>query len=140
MAGNLADQLGDTIKSIGVSAEQLQNAKLGPGVVGRNSRIAISFLAVALAGIGGGASVHSPLIIGLSLTFGFIGALAITVLNVLFGHKNPGAAILEGAEFIQYQQIMASKGNPAIIPVLPVETKPKELEKGTDTEGSKLSE
>jgi hypothetical protein len=123
MAGSVTDQLG-------VSAEQLQNAKLGPGVVGRNSRIAISFLAVALAGVGGGVTVHSPLIIGLSLTFGFVGTLAITILNVVFGHKNPGAAILEGAEFIQYQQIMASKGNPVIIPTLPVKAKPKELAKG----------
>src|SRR5512142_1165369 len=99
MAGKITDELG-------LAAEQLQNAKLGPGVVGRNSRIAISFMAVAVAGIGAGISVHSAFIVGLSVTFGFISALAITILNVVFGQKNPGAAILEGAEFIQYQQIM----------------------------------
>jgi hypothetical protein len=135
MAGNITDRLG-------ISAEQLQNAKLGPGVVGRNSRIAISFLAVALAGVGAGISVHSPFIVGLSVSFGFISAVVITVLNVIFGHKNPGAAILEGAEFIQYQQIMASKGNPVIHPVLPVEPKPPELSGGDPgtAEGGALSE
>jgi hypothetical protein len=136
MASNFTEQLADTMKRLGLSAEQIQNAKLGPGVVGRNSKIAFSFLMVALVGVIGGSAIHSTLIIGLSVTFAFIIALAIPILNVVFGHKNPAAAILEGSQFIQYQQIMASKDHPVIIPALPVEAKPKELEKGDSDEES----
>jgi hypothetical protein len=137
MAGNFKDPLGDTINRISMSEEIQNTAKLGPGVVGRNSRIILSFLVVAGAGIGAGATMHSPLIVGISLGCGFIGTLTTVILNVHFGQKNPGAAILEGSEFIQYQQIMASKGNPVIIPVLPIEAKPKELASGDGEEGGK---
>ncbi len=94
MAPKRTGPLAETMKRLGVSAEQMQNAKLGPGVVGRNSKLAFYFLTVALAGISGGTYVHSTLVVGISITFAFIVTLVIPILNVIFGHKNPAAAIL----------------------------------------------
>jgi hypothetical protein len=127
MAGLFTEQLAETMKKLGLSAEQIQNAKLGPGVVGRNSKIAFTFLMVSIAAIVAGAYIHSNVIVSLSIIFAFIVALGIPILNVIFGNKNPAAAILEGSEFLQYQQLMASKGNPVINPVLPVEPMPRIL-------------
>jgi hypothetical protein len=141
MARNITDRLADTMKGLGISSEQIQNAKLGPGVVGRNSKIAYTFLMLAIAGVVGGSYIHSTVIMGISLIFGFIIAISIPILNVIFGNKNPAAAILEGSEFLQYHQIMASKGNPVIAPVLPVEPKPRALDEGdAGKESGALSE
>lgn len=128
MANPFIDGIASLFKSLGLSSEQLQNIKLGPGVVGRNTRMGHTFLLVALAGVFGGVYIKSAMIIGISLIAAFLIAAGIPILNVIFGNKNPAAAILEGAEFLQYQQIeMAAKGIPAIVPTLPPETKPQEL-------------
>jgi hypothetical protein len=125
------DGLFDLFRRIGISGKQLQNAKLGPGVVGRNSKIGHTFLVVALVGVIGGSYIRNAPIIGISLVGGFLIALCIPLLNVIFGHKNPAAAILEGAQFLQYQQIeMAAKGRPAILSSTPPAPKPKELQGG----------
>jgi hypothetical protein len=118
------------LKGLGISGEQIQNAKLGPGVVGRNSKIAYTFLLLASVAVVGAIYVRSQLLIGVIIGLAFIVAVGIPLLNVVFGHKNPAAAILEGAEFLQYQQIMASRDNPVIFPALPVKAKPKELSEG----------
>jgi hypothetical protein len=129
------------MKALGISGEQLQNAKLGPGVVGRNSVIAHTFLVVALAGVIASAYLHNNLLLGLSLCFGFMVALAIPILNAYFGNKNPAAALLEGAQFLQYHQFqMASQGKPEIEAKAPPELPPQttgsnpKLSQGDDSE------
>jgi len=128
------------LKSLGISGEQIQNAKLGTGVVGRNSKIGYTFLSLALVGVAGAIYNHSPLLIGVIIGLAFIVTLTIPILNVVFGHKNPAAAILEGAEFLQYQQIMASKDNSVIVPALPAQAKPKELSEGLPSETKGVAE
>jgi hypothetical protein len=100
---------------MGFSSAQLHNTKLGPGVVGRNSRIAWIFELVMLAGMVGAAKERSVPLIGLFGGLAFVGFVFVVGLNVYFGNKNPAAALLEGAEFLQYEQYkMAAKGIPVI--------------------------
>lgn len=44
----------------------------------------------------------------------------VVALNVYFARTNPAAALLEGAQFVQYQQLMAAKGMPVIEPSPPI--------------------
>ncbi len=103
------------MQKLGISGQQLQNVKLGPGVVGRNSSIAWALEVVMLAGVICGAIVHSPLLIGSSLVGAIVVALVIAILNVHFAKNNPAAAILEGAQFVEFHQMQmtASKGLPS---------------------------
>jgi hypothetical protein len=113
---------------------RLQNVKLGPGVVGRNSSIAWVALLIDLACIIAAIFLRSIWLAGTALAAGTLVGILIPFLNVHFGKKNPGAALLEGAEFLTYQQVeLASKGVPAIQPSAPMpqppSLPPKEPEK-----------
>jgi hypothetical protein len=99
---------------------RLQNVKLGPGVVGRNSSIVWAFMLVMLAGAIVSGIEHSTILLSLSLAGAILVALVALILNVYFGNKNPAAALLEGAHFVEYHQIeMAAKGMPRIEPSSP---------------------
>jgi hypothetical protein len=114
------DRLGGLLDHLGISKGHLRNTKLGPGVVGRNSAIAYTFLVVMLVGALCSYFLKSEVLMGISLGGAILVTVIIAVLNVYFGNKNPGAAILEGAQFLQYHQIeMASKDRPAIDPISP---------------------
>ena len=112
--GSLKDQVAELMERLGIDSSHLQAVKLGPGVVGRNSSIAWALEVVMLAGVVCGGWLHSPVLVGLSLV-GAIGiALWISHLNVRFGRENPAAALMEGAHFLQFQQMQltAAKGQP----------------------------
>src|ERR1700688_639412 len=114
------DRIADLLNRLGISGHQLQNVKLGPGVVGRNSSIAWAFELVMLGGVVASAILHSIPMLGLSLAGATAVAIIISISNVYFGNKNPAAALLEGAQFLEYQQMqMASKGVPVIESLAP---------------------
>jgi len=105
------DRITELMDRLGIRGHQLQNVKLGPGVVGRNSSIAWAFEIVMLAGVICSGFLHSTAILALSLVGAIAVALAIAISNVYFGNKNPAAALLEGAQFLEYHHLqMASKG------------------------------
>lgn len=91
-----SDRVADLLNKLGISGQQLQNVKLGPGVVGRNTTIAWAFEIVMLAGVICSAVLHNALLLGISLSGAIVVALVIVVCNVYFGSKNPAAALLRG--------------------------------------------
>src|SRR6266851_2372129 len=117
----------ELMERLGISGRQFQNVKLGPGVVGRNSSIAWLGGIVMLAGVIGGGWLHSTVLVGASIAGGILIGLGVPCLNILFARMNPAAAILEGAEFIQYHQMQmtAAKGMPALVGGPPVPTPPE---------------
>lgn len=131
-ADSLKDQVIELMERLGITGHQLQSVTLGPGVVGRNSSIAFALLVVMAAGVISGAFLHSELLVGLSVGGAIVGALLITCMNVHFGHKNPAAAILEGAQFIEYHhmQLSASKGAPPTLKAGPAVPPPPMISNG----------
>lgn len=103
----------DSFSRLGLVAQQLQGVKLGPGVVGRNTSIAWLFMVVMLVGVVSSATMHNPWLLGIALGGAIFGTLFTQSINVYFGNKNPGAALLEGAQLLEYQK-MAAKGMPVI--------------------------
>ena len=109
------DRVADFMSRLGISGHQLQNVKLGPGVVGRNSSIAWAFEVVMLAGVIASAFLHSTTMLALSLGGAVLVAIVIAVCNVYFCSKNPAAGLLEGAQFLEFHHMqMAAKGVPVI--------------------------
>jgi hypothetical protein len=111
-----SDKVAELMKRLGVSGQQLQNVKLGPGVVGRNSSIAWVAGIVMLAGVICGGYLHSPTLVGVSLLGGVLVGLVVPWLNVSFAKTNPAAALLEGAHFVEFHQMQltAAKGVPPV--------------------------
>jgi hypothetical protein len=108
-------KIADLMNRLGLSGHQLQNVKLGPGVVGRNSSIAWVFEVVMLAGVIAAAFLHSTTMLALSLAGAILVAIVIVVCNVYFCSKNPAAGLLEGAQFLEFHHMqMAAKGIPLI--------------------------
>jgi hypothetical protein len=113
----------ELMEKLGITGHQLQNVKLGPGVVGRNSSIAWALELVMLAGVICGAYLHSAALVGLSLGGAILVALAVAAGNIYFGRQNPAAALLEGAHFLEFQhmQMTAAKGESHVeIPEPPI--------------------
>lgn len=114
------DGIPELLSRLGLTGHHLQNVKLGPGVVGRNTSIVWTCLLVMLVGAGGAIYLKSPSLLGLAIGGALFLAVAGIGANVYFGSKNPAAAIMEGAQFLQYHQMtMAAKGVPVIEPSLP---------------------
>jgi general stress protein CsbA len=101
---------------------QMHGVKLGPGVVGRNSSIAWVLELVMLAGVISGGFLHSVWLVGISLLGAIVSGLLIAGMNVKFGKDDPAAALLEGAQFVQFHQLQATavRGSPST--ELPSET------------------
>jgi hypothetical protein len=132
------DRIADLLNRLGLSGHQLKNAKLGPGVVGRNSSIAWAFEVVMLGGVVASAVLHSIPMLGLSLSGAILVAIVIVISNVYFGNKNPAAALLEGAQFLEYQHMqMAAKGVPVIEASTPPITQPPLLPDGRDLQSGR---
>ena len=110
----MGDQkLPDLLKVLGFAEESVQRVRLGSGVVGRTT----SAVVVALVVLGVVASRVDPealfwvagLVVGLFVLY-FFGVL-------FFAQRNPGAALLEGAELLRWQQSeLAAKGLGRIAP------------------------
>jgi hypothetical protein len=130
------DRIADLLNRLGLSGQQLQNVKLGPGVVGRNSTIAWALEVVMLAGVIGSVVLHSPTLLALSLGGAILVAVVSVLCNVYFGNKNPAAALLEGAQFLEYQHLvqMASKDVPVILANSLPTVAPRSLGKKPDLE------
>ena len=114
MPDSFKDEIPKLMDRLGISGHQLQNVKLGPGVVGRNSSIAWVGGVVMLAGVIAGTWLHSEVLVGASLVGGLLVAVGVPCLNVYFAKTNPAAALLEGAQFVEFHQLQltASKGAP----------------------------
>ena len=126
------DKVGQLMEKLGLSGRQLQGAKLGPGVVGRNSTIAWCLEIVMLAGVICGGYLHSQILAGGAIAGAILVALAVPLLNVLFAKQNPAAALLEGAQFVEYHhmQVTATKSSPQPELTGPGVPPPKELVQG----------
>lgn len=112
---SVKDDIADVLNR--VIGSQVQGVKLGPGVVGRNSSIAYALELVMLAGVIAGIFLHSVWLVGISLFGAIMAGLLIARMNVTFGKANPAAAILEGAEFLQFHQLQATakKGDAHVV-------------------------
>jgi hypothetical protein len=110
------NKIAELMEMLGITGHQLQNVKLGPGVVGRNSSIAWALELVMLAGVICGASLHSIWLVGLSICGAVLVALGVVLANIYFGQKNPAAALLEGAHFLEFHhmQLTVAKGGSVV--------------------------
>ncbi len=122
------DDIGEVLNR--VIGSHVKGVKLGPGIVGRNSSIAWALEFVMLAGVISGAVLHSVWLAGISVCGAILSALLITYMNVQFGRQNPAAALMEGAHFLQYQQLQAVAvrgAHTAELPPAPAILPPSEL-------------
>ncbi len=93
---------------LGIKASSLGKVRMGRGVVGKTSHVAIAFFAV-LAIIAYGTK-NDWVLAGVGL---IAAAVFVWLVDRLFrfSEKNPTLALMEGAELIAWQQIeMAAKG------------------------------
>ena len=117
--------LGQLLKSFGLSEESVERIRLGRGVVGRTTYAAVAALFV-LAVVAWRADPSmliwiAVLAVGLFVLY-FLGVL-------IFAERNPGTALLEGAELLRWRQSeLAAKGLDSIppVPALPEPTDAQE--------------
>lgn len=98
--------------------EGTAKVKLPGGIVGKASYVLIAFC-VALASIA--VAIRSP-----GIGYAAIGTLAVIVPAIIwrlirFAERHPAPAILEGAEYIAYQQIQLAQKNVGELPPSPDE-------------------
>src|SRR5947209_6692982 len=100
--------LQDTLKSAGINASAFDRIRLARGVVGKASYVATAAV-IGLAVVAYGLKEPTLLIIDAIL----IAVLFVTYFaGVLwFAHKHPGAALLEGAELVQWRQLEMTAGD-----------------------------
>lgn len=117
--------LGQLLKSFGLSEESVERIRLGRGVVGRTTYAAVAALFV-LAVVASRAD--STMLIWIAVLA--VGLFALYFLGVLiFAERNPGTALLEGAELLRWRQSeLAAKGLDSIppVPALPEPTDAQE--------------
>jgi hypothetical protein len=90
--------------------------KLGQGVVGKTTYATVAAV-LAFGAIGWAISGASPTLAFTICVFIFLVITAYLAAILWYAHKNPGPALLEGAELIQFRQLeMAAKDRPAEIP------------------------
>lgn len=102
----------------GLDGVNLNQIKLGPGVVGRITTMGVAFfvcVAIALSRIDGAYFIAG------------IVALAAVILLILvfsairFANRNPELSLLEGANLVRYQEVrMAARGLPEAPPMPPI--------------------
>jgi hypothetical protein len=117
--------LTELLDRAGIKVGGLDRIRLARGVVGKSSYVALSAmlaLAVAAWGLKGNAALLSlaGIILFLFVVY-FVGIIR-------FANRNPGLALLEGAELIQWRQMeISAQGMPAQVntqlttPPLPIE-------------------
>ncbi len=98
--------------------EGTAKVKLPGGIVGKTAYVLIAFC-VALASIA--VAIRSP-----GIGYAAIAAITIIVPSVIwwlirFAERNPAPAILEGAEYVVYQQIQLAQKNVGVLPPSPSE-------------------
>ena len=103
----------DLLKSLGFAEESIQRVRLGRGVVGRTTYavvVALGVLGVVASRVDLEALLWvAGLVVGLFVLY-FAGVL-------FFAQRNPGTALLEGAELLRWRQSeLAAKGLGRIAP------------------------
>jgi hypothetical protein len=99
-----------------LNMSQLGKIKLGQGVVGKTTYATVAAL-LALGAIGWAISAPAPQLAFTLGVFIFVVLIAFLAAIIWYAHNNPGPALLEGAELIQYRQLeMAAKDRPAELP------------------------
>ena len=112
----------ETLKSLGIAAESVERIRLGRGVVGKTSIVAISAMIVLGIVASRLKSDEFLFTIGLAVLIGFI-IYFFTILK--FAKERPGEALLEGAELLVWKKYdLAAKDVPKI-PESPSITDPK---------------
>lgn len=111
--------MSDDEQKIRQMIEGAARVKLPGGIVGKASSVLIAFCA-ALASIV--VAIRSP-----GIGYAAIAALAVVVLTVIwllirFAERHPATAILEGAEYVAYQQIRLAQKDVGDIPPSPDES------------------
>jgi hypothetical protein len=114
----------------GVNATSLDRIRLARGVVGKTSYVALATV-LTLGGIAGGIAWTSsnpiyPFVLAILIVVVVMAYLASTF---WFANRNPGIALLEGAELIQWRQMdIAARTIPSIEnePVLEPDTRKSE--------------
>lgn len=106
----LSPELTKALEAAGISTSSLDRVRLSRGVVGKSAYVAsaaLLVLAVAAYSLKDQTFLLCIAILAVILfALFFVGAL-------FFAHKNPGLALLEGAELIQWRQMdMAAKSVP----------------------------
>ena len=101
----------DLLKNFGISTESVDRIRLAKGVVGKTTTAVLIVLMVLALAI---FKLNNPqLILILGIAAGFV-FLVYFIGVMLFAHKNPGPALLEGAELLRWRQFdLATKGSPS---------------------------
>lgn len=99
------------LQQAGLSETSLDRVRLSRGVVGKSAYVAAgALLVLAVAGY----SLRDSELLILVAVLAFAIFVVFFVGSLVFAHKNPGIALLEGAELIQWRQMdMAAKSIPA---------------------------
>lgn len=103
-------------------AAAFDKVKLSRGVVGKSSQVAMAAFAV-LGLVAWNLREPSYLIVLACLVSILLAAYFVAVL--WFANKNPGVALLEGAELIQWRQLEASAKGVVATPELTANTNPR---------------
>ncbi|MBM6583258.1 hypothetical protein ILT44_23940 [Microvirga sp. BT689] len=123
----IPDEVKKGLEGAGISATSVERIRLAKGVVGKTSYVAGAAL-FALAVVGW--SLKDPLyqiILAVLVVFVFI---AYYFGSLWFANRHPGAALLEGAELIQWRQLEMSSKNEGALPSTPPTEPPMMIEGG----------
>ncbi|MCS6306433.1 MAG: hypothetical protein H8K07_22630 [Nitrospira sp.] len=106
----LAILLGKILNEIGAKSEVFDKIRLGPGVVGRSATVAVCAL-IVMGVIAYNLNDKASLLIIAGAAFLLF--LIFFIGSMIYGSKNPSAALLEGAELVTWQkQELAAKSIP----------------------------
>jgi hypothetical protein len=98
------------LKEIGLKSETFEKMRLGPGVVGRSATVAV--VALLVLGVVAWRLTDQNLLLVIAGA-SFILFLIYFIGAMIYGAKNPAAALLEGAELVTWQkQELAAKNVP----------------------------
>jgi hypothetical protein len=103
----------DFLKNLGIATDTVSRVRLGQGVVGKTT-LAVLFVLAVLGIVAWRLTDTWPLLaIGLAAVLVFVLYLKRTM---DFADRNPAAALLEGAEFLKWQQTELAAKNMLIPP------------------------
>lgn len=96
-------EFGEILQKVGIKEESLGRIRLARGVVGKTSYVAAAMMFVlALVAFGLKGANAALLTVG---AFAVIAFVIYLILVLRFATRNPGLALLEGAELVQWRQM-----------------------------------
>ncbi len=118
----MAVNIGKVLEGFGLSEESVDRLKLSRGVVGRTTYVALG-LVIVLGIVAWRVPTENLLAIASIAALAFLAYFG----GVLwFAHKNPGVALLEGAELLRWKQIEMEVKGKGSVPPTPVTIEPEE--------------